>query len=112
MGRIKVPLSCSNTEDFENLRRFSSKSISDIVAELNGRIDFEENIRSKIHDIVFVTANADLKIEHGLDYVPKGYMVAGISNAAIVYDGSQASTRTSIFLKCNAANTKVKLIIF
>lgn len=112
MGRVKVPISCSNTEDLEQLRRFASKSISDIVDEFNGRIDFQENIRAKIHDIVFVDANADLRINHGLDYVPAGYIVASVSKAAIVYNGEQASTRAAIYLKCNAANTKVKLIIF
>lgn len=112
MGRIKVPQSVSNTMDLEGLRRFAAKTLSDVVDEFNGKIDFQENIRAKVHDIVFVNADADTRINHGLDYVPAGYIVASLSKAAIVYNGDQASTRASIFLKCNAANTKVKLIIF
>ena len=111
MPRIKVPLSVSNTEDLENLRRFTAKTLSDVVDVINGNLDFGDNVRCKIQTVNFLASNSDTQIAHGLGYVPTGYIVVGQSATGTVYDGSQAKTNRDIWLKCTAAIT-VKLLIF
>ncbi len=112
MSRVKVPQSISNTEDFENLKRFTAQTIAEIVIAINGNLSFVENIKSKIMDVTFSGANADLQIMHNLGSIPIGYILIASDRACIIYSGSQASTDKLIFLKSNAASAVTKILIF
>jgi len=56
-------------------------------------------------------ADTEDAVSHTLSRVPIGFLVFSASKAGILYKGSTAWTSTSIFLKCSAASTVVRIFI-
>jgi len=80
---------------------------------LNGGITFEDNMDCKVIDYTSNgVADTEDTVAHGLGKVPTGYIVASVDKAGIVYKSGTAHTSTNLFLKCSAATTAVKLIVF
>lgn len=112
MGRVRNLLNVVNINGVQELARFCSNAFSEIQQIINGNISFEDNFRGKVLTVDFVAANVDTRILHDLGYVPTGYIVCSKSVALVdVYDGDQAATSTTIFLKSAVAGT-VDLLIF
>lgn len=84
-----------------------------IVAILDGQIDFYDNIRCKIIDVLDTgTAGVEFTVEHNLGRVPLGYIV-NIDRSGFVYDSNRSGwTDIEMTLKCSAANAVLKLIVF
>lgn len=60
------------------------------------------------------TGNADTEfnVSHGLRKIPRGFICVNTDKAAILYDSGTAWTTTKIYLKCNAANAAVSILVF
>jgi hypothetical protein len=58
------------------------------------------------------TADTQFSVVHHLGRVPAGFLVTNASKAACVYKSGTAWTVTTIYLKCNAANANIDLLIY
>lgn len=58
------------------------------------------------------TADTEFIVAHGLARAPVGYLVCRIDKAGIVYASGTTWTTTNIYLKCNAANAALTLIVW
>jgi hypothetical protein len=109
--KIKTVQTTSNLTTIEDLGRFVSISLSDIIDAINGRLGFIDNIQSKLVDVDFNLVNTNIEIHHGLPFVPNGYFVVQANAPVSVYSGDGDATSTIIFLKSDAI-AKVKILFF
>ena len=76
-------------------------------------ITIEDNMAWDVLDITtHATPNTEIAVTHTLDKIPTGYFVAGMDQAAIVYNGTTAWTKTTIYVRCTVSSVNVKLIVF
>lgn len=114
MSKIKTPLTVSNVETWENLRRYCAQFFGEIVSTINGRLTFSENMDTYLTTATFgvsVGITAAVQIPHTLNRVPTGYIVYKQSAALNVYDGGTANTDKNLYLKSGTTGT-IGLIIF
>jgi hypothetical protein len=57
-------------------------------------------------------ANTEFTVAHKLDRVPVAYITGYISKAGVIYDSGTTWTTTNMYLKCDAANASVTLLIW
>ena len=107
------------TQNALDLRQFDRDMITVLGAWamnyktiLDRGISFSDNM-----DVVFVTYVSDgtpgnqTTVAHGLGKIPTGYIPISKDKAADVYTGA-VPDNTSLYLKCSAASTTVKLLVF
>ena len=58
------------------------------------------------------TPNTEFEIEHGLGFIPVGFIVTQTDKAASVYNGATAWDTEKIYLKCNVASAAIRILIF
>lgn len=56
--------------------------------------------------------NTQFAVNHGLNRIPVGFHVVNKNGAVDVYDSGTAWTKSQIFLKANAINIIIKILIF
>jgi hypothetical protein len=95
----------------EEIPRYVSILASDIIAQVNGGLDFATNFNQKTVTATFSSANTDTAIQHNLGRVPVGYFSIGQTAALIVYNGTSPSTSSVIYLRASAAGSAT-LIFF
>lgn len=105
MSQIKAPQSVSQSEDLESLKRFTSQTLDAIISEVNGRLNFVDNIQGTIQSFVFSGPGVEVSVDHGLGKVPTGYIVISLSTAMTVYDGSTANSNIKLYLRSSVAGT-------
>jgi len=88
----------------------AARILRDVQLILNSGILLNDNISGKVVSVNFTVANSDVRIDHGLDRIPIGYVQIGQSVATTVYDGTTSTTKNNIFLRSSAIGT-VKLLI-
>lgn len=91
----------------------SNPTLWDVVKIVNGGLDLLTN--NKGFTFTGATpgvANTEFTITHNLGYIPTGFLVVSIDQAAIVYKGVTAWTATAISLKCNQATANVVVFVF
>lgn len=111
MGKIKTPLTISNVETLEDLRRYTSQALDEIVGAINGRISLSDNVQATIKSVTFSGANATVSVDHGLGTSPSGYFVVGLSTAITVFDGNRSSDSANLYVQASGAGT-ARLLIF
>lgn len=111
MGRVRNLLDILNLTEPEEIARFCSNAFREIQQIINGNISFEDNFRGKTVEVTFTVINQDTRIEHGLGYVPTGYIVTTKDVALNVYDGAADTTSSAIFLRSTLAGT-ANILIF
>lgn len=110
MPIIKTKSDLGNIKTLEDIVRFVAIFAKDIVDNINGRLEFDTNLKSDTVEVTFSTANAEKEISHGLGKVPTGYLVKRASAACSIYDGDTKNSATKIYLKSSAAAT-VRIIV-
>ncbi len=111
MGKVTATSSFSSVKSWEDLRRFASACVQDIVNQINGKISFNDNIQGVDVNVFFPNANIDVPTFHNLGYVPSGFLVVGLDSAAIIYSNT-ASTSTNSFLKSSVGNVNAKVRVY
>lgn len=102
MGKVVAKPNVSNTKNWEELQRYSSIVIQDIVNQVNGNLTFSDNMNVTIVEHDFTAVNVPFAVEHGLGRVPKGYIVIGITaNTAVYQLGLNDMTDQVIYLLVN-----------
>ena len=108
------------TENFNNLRQFD-KDLGTVLADwsssLKGILDrgiaFDDNLDVRRVSVVsHGVPGTEFSVLHQLGKVPTGYIVYGQTAAGSVYDGTTANTKTTLYLKSDAATTTFRLVIF
>jgi predicted RNA-binding protein with EMAP domain len=109
--KIKTILSVTNVEDWNELRRFVTQMIDSIIDTVNGKLDFQENIVSSIHSVVFPSANTQIEVSHGLGKIPTGYILVKASAAMSIYDGTSSNTDNKLYIKSTAQGSATVIVI-
>ena len=114
MSRVKTYSNMSNLAP-QDFQRFVSNLFDNLFEQINGKLDFQENIRSSPLQTVVFTGSSDIhEITHNLGFVPHGIIPIKLSANAVIYapSGSQYTwTSTNIFLQSSAAVTASLYII-
>lgn len=92
------------TQDSEKFR-YIQLFCQSVQQTVNGNLDFKKNLRVKFKSVVFTTADTNVEVTHGLGFIPNGYIVIGLNNNMIIYDGSTPSTTQTITLKSDNDGT-------
>lgn len=58
------------------------------------------------------TPDTEFSIEHGLGFIPVGFLVVGQDKAATTYKGVTAWDSEKIYLKTNVATVALRVMIF
>lgn len=92
-----------------------ASTVRSIIAAINGRISFGDGLQSSqsgnidghTKEVVFVNANTDYEVPHGLGRVPIGIIVLDVNqDGAVVRGGSRGSWNIDrLFVRCNVAGT-------
>ncbi len=85
--------------------------LKDVYNILNKGITLNDNVKGVLLAVRFATANVDVDIRHGLDFVPSNYIVCGSDVATSIYDGATAADKTFFYLRASVAAT-VRVFIF
>ena len=85
--------------------------LKDVYNILNRGILLKDNVKGALLGVTFSSANADVEIRHGLDFVPNNYLVVGTSSAMSVYDGVTSADKTFFYLRSSATGT-ARIFIF
>lgn len=110
MASVKVP-DLSNLGDFDSSKRFIGDTISQLVAQFNGNVDFGYNVRSFTVSFNFTAANTNFRIEHGLNRQPMGYILIKSNVAVNLYDGDGGMGINFINLKASSISQVTFLVI-
>jgi len=78
---------------------------------------FQEIVKNALDKRVFAdvtTPGADVEfaIEHGLGFIPLGYLVIGQDKAAVTYNGTTVWDTQNIFLKTSTAAVALRVMVF
>lgn len=109
--KIKVPQSISNSESFEEMRKFTSQILDQVITAINGKISLNENLDSAIVSVEFASANATVAAKHTLGRVANNYILVGASVAMDLYDSATKNEENVLYLQSNAAGT-ARVLIF
>jgi len=58
------------------------------------------------------TADTEFSLTHHLNRTPTGFILARSDKACSLYDSGTAWTDSKIYLKCDAADVNIKILIF
>lgn len=111
MPKLRNLFNISNLKTIDDLIKYLSPVLSEISDTINGKLDFDSNIRTSFVTCVFTAANVETAITHTVGRVPMGYILAGSSAVTRLYDGTTANTDSIIYLKSDAAVT-ARILIF
>lgn len=110
MARVLVSDLIQNLKDIEEVKRFLTNSITKIIQQLNGSLEFGPNVRASSSDVTF-DGNVQ-KVSHGLGLVPQGYIVISQSAAFTIYKATSPDWDTNhIFLNASSNGTAKILVI-
>lgn len=109
--KITASSSLSNLESVEELRRFVGAFSDNVASALNSRLTFSDNFLASIITFVFTGANTTLGMPHKIGVIPSGYILVGTTVAMSLYDGEQANSTDTLFLRSTAAGT-AKVLVF
>lgn len=102
----------NNQQDLSGLRRITQVFAKAVELLLNGNVTFQDNFRGNTVTGEFLAANGDIQINHGLTFIPTGYIVTSKDSDFNVYDGSvDVFTRTFITLRASAAGN-AQILVF
>lgn len=109
--KVKSTQDCSNVTSWEDLRKFSSTALQDIISQVNGNIDLLDNCNTVHIGVTFMAGNTETKFNHMLDRVPTGYIVTELSANMVLFKGATPNTSSLIYLQSSAAGSG-KVLLF
>ena len=105
MSRVNRSAEIQNLTTLDDVKRFVNSWLTNITDNINGNLEFDINLRTTTVTVVFVQANVDVGIFHGLNKSPNGYFKASSSAALTLYDGAGLTTNKVIYLRSSAVGT-------
>jgi hypothetical protein len=111
MGKVNASPDISNVEDLEQVKRFTSICLKQIVDNINGNLRFQDNFKAVIVDVSFSAADTSTQFGHSLGITPTGYILIQSSAAMVLYDGSSGNTESLVYLRSSATGSG-KILLF
>lgn len=102
MGKIQSSSKIENLPDLDEVKRYTSIALDDIIDNINGNLTVRDNLSMKLVSVTFTAANTELLVAHGLGRTPQGYLIASLTNAATIYDGTSENGIVNYYLKSSA----------
>lgn len=100
----------SNVETIDDVKRFSTACLKQLVESVNGNLILTENVKASVVSVSFGSADSDTAVAHNLGKPPVGFILCGASVAMSLYNGSTAANNTTIFIKSTAAGSASVLV--
>lgn len=112
MARVLISDLLQNLKDIEEVKRFLSIAIQKILQQINGSLEFVQNVKaSGPHDVTLVSGSV-VKVDHGLGQTPQGYLVISQSAAFTIFKATSPEWDSgSIYLNASGSGTAKVLII-
>ena len=112
MSKVKTDFQFSNIKELNDLTSALNKWSDEVNQQLNGKLDFFDNVRVVFSTFTFASMNLEYKIQHSLGRTPIGFIATKMDGAAIIYNGTSQWTSDAIYLKSNAGSVTVTLMVF
>lgn len=102
MGKVQSSSKIENLPDLDEVKRYTSIALDDIIDNINGNLTVRDNLSMKLVSATFTASNTEIVVAHGLGRTPQGYLVASLTGAATIYDGVSENNMTNYFLRSSA----------
>jgi hypothetical protein len=114
MGKVNEVAELRAIKEVGELARFTSAQFKAIMDAINGNLNFSDNLKCVILTILTpATAQLTFQVNHGLGFVPTGFMIVDrTSNMNVWRDKNSTTDKEMISLKCDLASVAATLIIF
>lgn len=97
-------------DSIDDIKRFISQTVAQIITIVNGRITFADNFDGKAIPVTFSALGVDTAVVHNLGRLSIGYFIINASAPMSIYNGSQASTESITYLKSNNPGSATILV--
>jgi len=105
-----ISLSEEYLKKFEEVLSKYTTKLADII---NGGLKLNENVNCQVITIADTdTADTEIEQAHTLRRVPVGFIVINKDQSCDVYDSGTSWTSSYIYIKCNADNASIKILVF
>ena len=113
MARLKVIPDVSQSPSWVELMRFSSMLFQQIVEQINGNLQFGQNIRSAgPYQVEFANGTDPVAVAHNFGAVPSGFLVINLDAGIVVYKPSGLEwTRSQIWLRATSAGSATLYLV-
>jgi hypothetical protein len=108
MSKISARLNVSNLENVSELARFTSIALGDIGTQLDGNINFQDNMSIQTFNVSVKTSNGSFA--HGLGRVPLMW-IAGNNSSSGVISQWKPSDQNNVYLVATSAVSATILVI-
>ena len=96
-------------EEFAALSRWMDQ----MHQRIQGGLSLTEDVNQRRVQVVFRGAGVETPVEHGLNRVPKGFMVAENKTAgAVISETARERTSNRIYLQSSVGGAKVTLLFY
>ena len=95
----------STFKTVQDLARYITIAIGEIVNAINGQISFQDNISGNFVTFTFTGASQTVGQQHNLGRVPTGYIVSQRSTGVEVFDGTTGNTSDTLYLQSTGAGS-------
>lgn len=93
MGKVLSPDFLANIKTLDDLKRFLSLTLGELVQQVNGKLSFVQNIEaSGPHELTFLASGVNMEIAHTLSRVPTGFIVVSLNADMRVWRPSSPGT--------------------
>lgn len=110
MSKLRSFTDIGNIQDVQGLVKYLSQVMLELQPLVNGKIEFDDNIKSKTVTTYFQSANTDVKVGHGLNKIVS-YLVINKTASTDIYHGTGTDTNSYIWLRSTVAGVTVTLIL-
>jgi hypothetical protein len=110
MAKVQSYSNLGTLKTIADYVRYASPIILALVNQVNGGLQFDDNLKTQTVNVTFGASNANTKVTHNLGKATTTYIVAQLSAQASIYLGS-GSAMNVIYLKASSP-CQATLIIF
>lgn len=111
MAKIGAQSDLSRIEELNDLIRLLSSWMNEVTPVINGKIEFDQNIRSQTVSVGFPSANTDTTVAHKLNKTGVNFLVVNKTAACDIYHGAGTDTVNQIYLRSSVAGVTVTLTL-
>lgn len=111
MSKISNSADLGSIKDANEFIRQASQAIKETVDTVNGKLEFDTNLKTQTVTVTFLSANTNLSVRHSLKKTGVKYFAVKKTAACDVYDGTGQTNSGTMSLKGTTAAT-VTLILF
>lgn len=105
MAKLTVIPDVSQVKGLEELKKFTAMNFKTIVNEINGRLNFVQNVEAAgPYEVEFLNGTDVVNVKHSLGRVPAGFLVISLDSGIVVFKpATSVWTSLQIQLQATAA---------